>query len=107
MYNLYKLEHAELVQSANKILEKALKDIQYEVETNVVDAVVYTIYANGLQRWMTAIAELSIPNASYKVAINVHFEKYVEIKFSGANEGNDIWVRVLKNGEQNLEFFIK
>lgn len=108
-YKLHSLSHASLVENADKIMKPILKYCSVtEIETNSIDAVIYTVYANGKLDNIEKICQLCKPigELKRKIEIAVHFDKGLLLKFFGANDGKDIWLQVLKNNETKFECFL-
>jgi hypothetical protein len=111
MYKLNSLSHAPLVESADKIMKLLLKDYTIkEVETNSVDAVIYSIFlsANGKFEALETILGLCQPisGTNRKASISIRSDGTILLKFFGVNNGKDIWLCIQRISENGFEGFL-
>jgi hypothetical protein len=108
MYNLNKLSHASLVESADKIMLPLLKYQRIvSIETNSINAVIYTIaitdrYINNLK----VLNDTIKPIGGCKMNIEICGNDSVKISFYGANGGSDIWLVIQQNKDKYLSLSI-
>jgi hypothetical protein len=106
-YKIQKLEQIDFVKSADAIMKPIFGNIIREVEVNSINAVVYSIYGSSKTiDGVSLISDLCKPISNNRKVEITAGNKGLLIKFFGANNGNDIWLEILFNGDNQFYFFL-
>lgn len=106
-YNLYSLEHTNLVKDAETIVKDVIGSdvVIQEVKTNIVNTVTFFVYGSKSLNNFTKLTKRcqEIANGS-KVEITVKFDEFINIAFYNVNNGYNIEIQIKRNAENILSF---